>query len=167
MSRTTLGQAQRHKKVSVTPLPRRTPEMNRKAAKITRILVSIAASETTIPKKWRFSRGRWRRHRCKLEPLQQRHRSLRPCFIERAKKRLAGVDEKTRQAAEALHQAESEKAADIQQWPEVERLRAQLVQLQAQVQDPPTAKRRVAHFPACPTRSFLARCLHGWKSGTI
>ena len=30
---------------------------------------------TTIPKKWRFSRRRWRRHRCKPEPLQQRHRS--------------------------------------------------------------------------------------------
>ena len=90
---------------------------------------------------------------------------------KRAKKRLAGADEKIRQAAEALRQAESEKAADIQavaeaeahverlraqsaQPPtismqgvlveaEVERLRAQVVQLQAQVQDPPAKRRAV------------------------
>ena len=41
-------------------------------------------------------------------------------ILERAKKRMVGADEKIRQAAEALRQAESEKAADIQAVAEAE-----------------------------------------------
>ena len=95
--------------------------------------LSSQLSGTTIPKKWRCSRGRWRRHRCKPEPLHQRHRLLRPFSSSSVrKKRLAGADKKIRQAAEALRQVEFEKAADIQAVAEaeahVERLRAQSAQ---------------------------------------
>ena len=84
-------------------------------------------------------------------------------ILERAKKRMVGADEKIRQAAEASRQAESEKICGAFESSvstafhystlsdpnppngmeaEVERLRAQGAQLQAQVQDPPAAKRR-------------------------
>ena len=53
-------------------------------------------------------------------------------ILERAKKRMVGADEKIRQAAEALRQAESEKAADTQAVADfeafAERLRAQSAQ---------------------------------------
>ena len=57
-------------------------------------------------------------------------------FIERARKRLAGADEKGRQAAEALRQAECGKAADIQAVAEAEAL---VERLRAQSAQPPTA----------------------------
>ena len=57
-------------------------------------------------------------------------------FIERAKKRVAGSDEKIRKAVEALRQAEAEKVADIQAIADaegqVERLRVQSAQPVAQ-----------------------------------
>ena len=60
-------------------------------------------SGTTIPKKWRFSRRRWRRHRCKPEPLQQRHRSLRPCSSSSVRKtRTCGASESP--VSTAFHQ---------------------------------------------------------------
>ena len=176
--------------------------LNRTAAiaKTSRIQASIAALGDDDPEEVEVLKRA-------LEKAQMQARTPPPetqiaqaiQFIERAKKRMAGVDEKIRQAAEALRQAEFEKAADIQAVAEaeahVERLRAQSAQPPTTpsanlMQGVPVMKWRgcvhklrnckpkfrilplrnagplgvVAQFPPCLTRSFLARCLHGWKS---
>ena len=101
--------APRQKERDVALLPLRTPEMNRTAAvaKIARIQVSIAVLGDNDPEVLKRA----------LEKAQMQARTppaeiqIAQANIERARKRLAGADEKVRQAAEALRQAESEKAA--------------------------------------------------------
>ena len=115
--------------------PRRSPESNRTAAaaKIACIQASNAAPGDEDPEEVELLKK-------KTPPLETQIAHAVQ-FIERAKKRVAGVDEKIRKAAEALRQAEAEKVADIQAIAEaeaqVERLRVQSVQPVA----PPTVVR--------------------------
>ena len=118
----------RQKERDSAPLPRRTPEMNRTAA-VAKISGDDDSEEVDVLKR-------------ALEKAQMQARTP-PAetqiaqaiqFIERAKKRLAGADEKIRQAAEVLRQAEFEKAADIQAVAEAE---AQVERLRAQSAQPP------------------------------
>ena len=119
--------APRQKVRDAAPLPGRTPEMNRTAAvaKIARIQASLAV----------LGGRRSRRSGGSQEGAGEgTDASPNPSSrdTDRSKKRMVGADEKIRQAAEALRQAESEKAADIQAVAEaeafVERLRAQSAQ---------------------------------------
>ena len=130
--------------VSGPQFPRRTPESNRTAAaaKIARIQASIAALGDEDPEEVELLKKALMKAelQAKTPPLETQIAHAVQ-FIERAKKRVAGADEKIRKAAEALRQAEAEKVADIQAIAEaeaqVERLRVQSVQPVA----PPTVVR--------------------------
>ena len=104
-------------------IPRRTPESNRSAAaaKIARIQASIAALGDEDPEEVELLKKALMKAelQAKIPPLETQIAHAVQ-FIERAKKRVAGADEKIRKAAEALRQAEAEKVADIQAIAEAE-----------------------------------------------
>ena len=104
-------------------IPRRTPESNRSAAaaKIARIQASIAALGDEDPEEVELLKKALMKAelQAKTPPLETQIAHAVQ-FIERAKKRVAGADEKIRKAAEALRQAEAEKVADIQAIAEAE-----------------------------------------------
>ena len=91
--------------------------MNRKAAvaKIARIQASIAVLGDDDPEEVEVLKRALEKAQMQARTPPAETQIVQAMqFIERAKKRLAGANEKVRQAAEALCQAESEKAADIQ-----------------------------------------------------
>ena len=175
--------APRHKERDVTPLPRRTPEMNRKAAvaKIARIQASIAVLGDDDPEEVEVLQRA-------LE--QQRHRSLRPFSSSSARKN--DCRERTRKYGSRGHpgSGRGRGTCGASESPvSTASHHVTFSDLNARCSDGSGSKevlklynckpkfrtlplrpgRRgvVAHFPASPTRSFLARCLHGWKSATL
>ena len=92
----------RHKERDAAPLPRRTPEMNRTAAvaKISRIQASIAALGDDDPEEVEVPKRALEKAQIQARtPPPERQIAQAIQFIERAKKRLAGADEKIRLAA--------------------------------------------------------------------